>query len=160
MSEEWEPTNEDQHMPSEDPTEVEDVLPPESDEPSNESDDGFPAQYSSPEPAVQNLRFNVVRRLPDVDLRYKWVDGECSTMPLPVETASLPKGSYQLVLESVVPDTATDMDWRFINYVEEFGIWVIGDGMTVYGAPEALIPALHGWDLTHDVHKVIRWRTT
>jgi hypothetical protein len=95
-----------------------------------------------------------------VDLKYKWVDGECSAMPLPVETASLPKGSYQLVLESVVPDTASDLDWRFINYVEEFGIWVIGDGMTQYGAPDALIPALHGWNLTYDVHKVIGWRTT
>jgi hypothetical protein len=139
-----------EEWPSEDPTEIEDVLPP-SEEPS-------PAPPSSPVADGLRVSFNVLRRLPNVDLRGKWVDGERPVTPLPVETVSLPEGEWQLELVSVVPDTASDQDRLFVSLVEEYGVWVIGQGDMKYGGSDDLIPALHGWNLSPDVHRVVHWK--
>ena len=117
-----------------------------------------PAPHSSLEPERPTVYFNVLRSLPNVNLMHKWVYGEQQTQPLPVQTNSLPRGEYTLTpVEELNMEVFSPAEQEFIQLVMEFGVWVIGDGASVYGWPEALIPGLKNWPLSHTNINRIDW---
>ena len=120
-----------------------------------------PAPASSLEPERPTVYFNVLRTLPNVSLMHKWVYGERPTHGLPVQTNSLPRGEYQLTpVTELNMEVFSPAEQEFLQLIMEFGIWVVGDGASVYGWPEALIPGLVNWPLDHTHINGLDWRPT
>ena len=120
-----------------------------------------PASPSSLEPERPTVYFNVLRNLPNVSLMHKWVWGDKPVYPLPVQTISLPRGEYQL--EPMVELDMQEFSYAeqmFLQLVMEWGVWVVGDGETEYGWPEALIPGLKNWPMDYTKINAIDWRPT
>jgi len=113
-----------------------------------------PEQLSSQGTVVH---FNVWRRLPDLNLRHKWISGELPKDPLVVQTASLDRGLYELRMISPLPDDLEYEEYLFLGCVEEYGIHVIGSLDSRWGAPNNLVPGLHGWDLRGNVLNKLNW---
>lgn len=122
------------------------------------------AEHSPASPSLQgtdrpNVYFNVLRRLPNVNLMHKWAWGDRPVQPLPVQTVSLPRGEYTLtpVIELNM-EKFSPAEQMFIECVRELGIWVVGEGASPYGWPEALIPGIVNWPLDHTHINSIDWR--